>query len=116
MPNLSITISKSSGTPVYTKTSNGGATVSSDGTIDFRGQSANAYDVQWTLDASFGTTTFATTNAFTVTAPTGLFGVVSGAGTSSLTVDDDDVDNLDGYEYSLNLSDGTTLDPRFINR
>lgn len=71
-------------------------------------------NIEWSLPAGFGTT-FNGTNPFSSTATD--FTVVSGGGTKTLTVSDTNNDQTPGteYSYSLNLSDGTFIDPKVIN-
>ena len=100
---------KGTGTPSW-------ATVGSTGDINLSNppQANLAVNLEFDLPAGY---TFASTGAFTTNPASADFEVVSGAGTSTLTVSDSNNDATVGtqYDYTLHLSDGTFIDPKVIN-
>lgn len=92
------------------------ATVGSTGDVDLSNppQANLAVDLEFTLPSGY---TFAATTPFTTDPASADFSVSSGAGTSTLTVSDSNNDAAQGtqYDYTLNLSDGTFIDPKVIN-
>ena len=102
--NRTATFSQGAGTP-------GWAGVKSDGEIDANGPGATAADVVFNLPANSPVTFKSDTpfgpinDQFSVTVKSG----------SSITVHDNN-SKSGQYEYTLYFTDGTSLDPRFINR
>lgn len=88
------------------------ATVGSDGQINVSNAPPGDPDVDFVFELPTGSpVSFATTNPFTVTGGTS-FSVTENDG-SSITVDDS---NSNQWEYTLNFSDSTGIDPLIINR
>jgi hypothetical protein len=125
MPTVAVTIDTLTlkpGTTEYTGTYSKAsgpswATVGANGDVGLSNpanrQSPQA-NISWTLPAGH---TFADSGAFTTDPVSAEFSIVSGGGTATLTVSDDNNDTTAGtaYRYTLHLSDGSTIDPRIIN-
>lgn len=92
------------------------ATVGSSGDIDLSHppQANLAVDLEFSLPAGY---TFDDTTPFGTAPASTDFSVVSGAGTSTLTVSDSNNDATIStqYDYTLYLSDGSFIDPKVIN-
>lgn len=104
------TYSKGLGVPNWVTLNTPGA-----GDINLTGAPADhlpAVEIIWTLPSGYlfhETTPFSPAN--------GDFSVVSGAGTATLTVNDSNDDPATmAFEYTLYLDDGTSIDPKVINR
>jgi hypothetical protein len=102
--NRTATFSQGSGAPSW-------ASVKSDGEIDANGPGAAAADVVFNLPADSPVTFMADTPFSPVN---DQFSVIVKSDTS-ITVHDNNT-RSGQYEYTLYFSDGTSLDPRFINR
>lgn len=107
----SATYAEGSGVPDW-------ADVASNGDINVsRNPNANTPDVDitWTLPSGF---VFAGTDPVTFDPPSTDFTYDSGAGTATVKVTDSNNDATVGSEhpYQLHLGDGTSLDPKVINR
>lgn len=122
MPTLSIDITAVNGsTATYDKTSGPGS-VNSAGDIDFSGPGGPqaGVNVAWTLNIPNDTRTFSTNLQAVFDPGTGnaatdftVLGLTNS--NKTVTVSDTNVPNTSS-EFSLVLSDGTTFDPRIINR
>lgn len=126
---LTVTVTRTSanasGQGPYTYSFSGagkGSVDGSSGLIDFAGEGKNNYEVTFAIGSPFDSTqasvSFAEQNPIVITVPQGLFSNIA-RGTdntqqASMT-DNDEADNQ-GYEYTLNFDDGTSLDPRIVNR
>lgn len=106
--NRSATYAAGTGNPAWTS-------VASDGEIDLSnpGTATPAVNLVFTLPSGHN---FASTDGFTTDPVSSDFSIVSGGGTGTLTVSDSNNDaTTTNYEYTLNLSDGSKLDPKVIN-
>ena len=125
MPTVAVTIdtlteksSTNERTGTYSKASGPNwATVGTNGDVGLSNpsnQQSPQANISWTLPAGF---MFASTGAFTTVPASAEFSIVSGGGTATLTVSDDNNDTSPGteYQYTLHLSDGSKIDPRIIN-
>lgn len=91
------------------------ASVATNGDISLNkdGQGQPDVDLQFSLPSGY---LFHATTPFTVSPSSSDFSVSSGAGTATLVVNDGNNDaQQTEYNYTLTLSDGTTLDPKVIN-
>ena len=105
--NRSATFSQGAGTP-------GWASVKSDGEIDANGQGAVAANVVFNLPAD-SPVSFKTEGPFSPSGTGYQFSVTS-VTANSLTVLDNNAPGSGETEYTLYFSDGSKLDPKFINR
>ena len=105
--NRTATFSPGNGNPAWSGVQNGGE-------IDANGPGAAAADVVFNL-TSGSPVSFSSSGPFTATPASTEFSVTSNTG-SSITVHDNNDVGSGTYEYTLHFSDGTRLDPRFINR
>jgi hypothetical protein len=101
------TYSEGPGTPNW-------ASVGTNGDINLNTAAHANVSIFFTLPAGY---TFASTSAFTTDPTSTDFSVTFGESTQSLTVSDTNNDPVAGteYSYTLNLSDGTKIDPKVIN-
>lgn len=110
--------------PPYTysfgKVGGKGSVDSSSGLIDFSGEGKNKYAVSFSIGSPFASVNESVSFAdppVTVSVPQGLFSSIAGSGGTTASMEDDDSkDEVQGYEYSLFFDDGTSLDPRILNR
>ncbi len=91
------------------------ASVDANGDVNLNknGQGQPDVDLEFSLPDEM---LFDANDPFSVTPASETFEVTGGKGTSTLTVNDgnNDAPNTE-YNYTLKLSDGTTLDPKVIN-
>ena len=129
--NLTVTVTRVSDnedgvSPPYTYSFSGegkGSVNSTTGLIDFAGEGKNKYEVTFEIGSPFAssnsTVSFAETNPIVISVPANLFSDIARGSDNnqqaSMTDNDDDED-VQGYEYTLNFDDGTSLDPRVVNR
>ena len=125
MPNVNVTISSvgDENTTTHVRSAvyapgNGNpawVSVGTDGEVDLSnpGNATPAVNLVFTLPTGHN---FASTDGFTTVPASTKFSIVSGGGTGTLTVSDSNDDTAKTeYEYTLNLSDGSKLDPKVIN-
>lgn len=93
-------------------------TVATNGDIDLSNPSQSDkdkdVDIKWTLPSGYA---FHSTTPFGTNPTSSDFSVTAGKGGTTLTVNDTNADTSVGtqYEYTLYLSDGTSIDPKVIN-
>ena len=107
-------------TYAFEKVEGKGSVDSSTGLIDFSGQGKDKYSISFSIGSPFASVNTGVNFAdppVVVTVPQGLFSSIAGSGSDTASMEDDDSrDEIQGYEYALFFDDGTSLDPRILNR